>query len=192
MDRISVFIYDAKEYTEWKDFYGKHPVLKIEYGNVFNTYADCFITAGQSYGMMDGGIDGHCNYFFDRIEKRVQSKILSEWYGELPVGAAIVLPTPENSHFKFLCYAPTMRVPMNVADTINAYLAMRAALVECSQMSLIKTIAVPMLCRGVGRMSCENILKQIKHAYDTFMNPTPRNWGAIIKEGMFLDQEPSM
>lgn len=189
---INVFIYDQQEYKEWKNFYNDHPIISINYGNIFNYSADCMVTAGQSYGMMDGGIDGHTNYFFDMIESRVQSAIIDKWRGEIPVGAAIVLPTPQNQKFKYLCYAPTMRVPMNVATTINAYLAMRGALVECSKYPDIKTIAVPMLCRGVGRMACKDILTQIRHAYDTFTNPTPRDWGAITIESMKLDQEPGM
>lgn len=182
MEKITVFIYDQKEYKQWKDFYNNHQVLNIEYGNIFNTYADCLVTAGNSYGMMDGGIDGHVNYFFDGIEKRVQQKILKQWYGELPVGASLVFETPNNQHFKHLCYAPTMRTPMNVSLTNNAYLAMRGALVQCAKYPSIKTIAVPMLCRGVGCMSCENILRQIRHAYSTFVYPTPRKWSAIVKE----------
>lgn len=192
MQNITVFIYDHIEYKQWKDYYGGHPILKIAYGNIFNHKADCFVTAGNSYGMCDGGIDGYMNYFFDMIEKRVQDEIMRQWRGELPVGASIVFDTPNNSHFKYMCYAPTMRVPMNVVGSINAYLAMRGALVECSKYKDIKTIAVPMLCRGVGRMSCEDILKQIKHAYDTFANPTPRNWRAITQESQTIDQEPGM
>lgn len=190
--KIKVFIYDEKEYKKYKSVFDGHPVLQVCYGNVFNESADCFITCGQSYGMMDGGIDGHTNYFFDRIERRVQDKINTKWRGELPVGASIVLATPTNAKYKHLCYAPTMRVPMNVAKTNNAYLAMRGALVECSKKKYqIKTIVVPLLCRGVGRMPCKKILDQILHAYNTFVRPTPRIWKEITKDADVLDVDYS-
>lgn len=179
--KIQVCIYDQKEYNIYKDYYKNHDVLEIIYGNIFNQKMDCMITAGQSYGMMDGGIDGHTNYFFDRIEKKIQQEILLKWKGELPIGGSIILNTPENSNFRYLCYSPTMRVPCNVAKTQNAYYAMRGALIECEKYD-IKTIITPLLCRGVGCMDPEKILHQIKHAYETFINPTKRDWRDISYE----------
>jgi len=176
--KIQVCIYDQKEFNLCKDYYKDHHVLEIIYGNIFNEVMDCMITAGNSFGLMDGGIDGSTNYFFNMIEKRVQDKILKEWRGELPVGASLIFETPENKNFKFLCYTPTMRVPSNVAKTQNTYYSMRGALIECEKYD-IKTITVPLLCRGVGCMHPEKILHQIKHAYETFINPTKRDWKDI-------------
>ena len=181
-EEIRVFVYNRQEYEQYKNAYSDHPVLKVRYGNIFNDKSDAFVTAGNSFAMCDGGIDGHMNVFFGMIEKRIQQKVLDEWRGELPVGASLLFDTPENSHFRYLCYSPTMRIPMRVPDSINAYLAMRGALVECSKVPTIKTISVPLLCRGVGLMEIGDILKQIWHAYNTVVHPTPRNWRAITQE----------
>lgn len=177
--KIKVYIYDQKEYEQHKNYYKDHQVLEICYGNIFNDRSDAFVTAGNSYGMCDGGIDGHMNYFFDYIEKRIQNAILQEWHGELPVGVSMLFPTPENRNFRYLCYAPTMKVPHPVPYSINAYLAMRGALVACSKNEDIETIAVPLLCHGVGEMPVTKILQQIQHAYDTFVNPVQRHWKEI-------------
>lgn len=184
---IHVHIYNHQEYEELKNYYNDHPNLKIHYGNIFNFKADALVTAGNSFGMMDGGIDGAVAYFFEDIENQVQQKIMSEWYGELPIGVSLLFPTPSNTHFQYLCYSPTMRVPKEVQNTTNAYLAMRGALVECSKQPNIKNIAVPLLCRGVGNMDPKEILRQIKHAYNTFTYPTERDWKHISLDNAFLE-----
>lgn len=177
--KIYIVIYDKLEYEEYKNFFYNHPVLEILYGNIFNYKADAFITAGNSFGLMDGGIDGHVNYFFDHIENRVQRKIMSDWKGELPVGVSIVFHVSGNNNYKYLCYSPTMRTPGPIPDSYNAYLAFRGALIECSKYSEISTIILPLLCRGVGCMKIEKILKQFQLAYDSFNQPIPRDWFRI-------------
>ena len=141
---ITIFILNRHEYDIHKDFLIDHPIFRIEYGNIFNSTADCFITAGQSFGMMVGGIDGDTNYFFGMIDKQIQDIIIHNWYGEIPVGVSIVLNTSHNKNFKYLCYSPTMRVPSDVSNSINAYLAFRGALVECAKYN-IKSICTPLL-----------------------------------------------
>ena len=76
-----------------------------------------------------------------------------------------------------------MRTPSACPRSINAYLAMRGALVACAeftaQIPAIRTIAVPLLCHGVGRMDPDVVIHQIRHAWDTFARPTPPRWIAI-------------
>lgn len=50
-----------------------------------------------------------------------------EHAGELLVGQALVMPT-NSARLRYVVVAPTMRVPTDVSDTVNAYLAMRAIL----------------------------------------------------------------
>jgi O-acetyl-ADP-ribose deacetylase (regulator of RNase III) len=184
--KISIFILNRVEYEKYKYFFKGHPVLEIHYGNIFNHKADCIVTAGQSFGMMDGGIDGCVNYFMGMIEPKVQETILNEWQGELPVGMSILIDTPNNTHYKFLCYAPTMRIPCDVSNSTNAYLAFRGALIACSKVSRIQHMVCPLLCGGIGNMPTETILNQMKHAFDTFMNPTKRNWKDINNDHKLL------
>ena len=161
--------------------------VTVVHGDIFRCAdAECMVTAGNSFGMMDGGIDATTNHRFGKIEPRVQAAIAAApWRGELPVGAAIVLdagPTDEHRRFSYLCYAPTMRTPSACPRSINAYLAMRGALVACAaseHAGLIRTIAVPLLCHGVGRMDADVAIHQIAHARATFARPVPPRWDAI-------------
>ena len=73
---VHVHIYDQCEYEKHKDYYNDCDNLQIHYGNIFNFKADALVTAGNSFGMMDGGIDGAVAYFFKDIEQRVQKKII--------------------------------------------------------------------------------------------------------------------
>jgi O-acetyl-ADP-ribose deacetylase (regulator of RNase III) len=65
-----------------------------------------------------------------------------------------------------------MRVAGSVADTINAYLSMRAALVAVllhnkGNGRTIRSLAVPGLCTGVGGMHPAEAAEQMRAAYDS-------------------------
>ena len=77
------------------------------------------------------------------MQHRLQALIRVDDDGELPVGQAAIIKTLssndsdkkfENPKFnegkliKYLVSAPTMRVPMDVIHTVNAYLAFRAVI----------------------------------------------------------------
>lgn len=187
---LIVCILDRHIYNECQHFYDGVHGLEIVYGNIFQHKADCFVTAGNSFGMMDGGIDNNVNYFFDYIQSDVQQAIMDHWRGECPVGASVMLPVKRNAMgCKYLCYAPTMRMPQVVSKTNNAYLAARAALIECSRIPSINTIIMPMLCLGVGRMPPATVLHQIKCAWQSFHSPCLCNWTAINKFEQVLNDE---
>lgn len=117
---LVVCILNKDIYEQYQHYFHDVEGLSIVYGNIFNHTADCFVTAGNSFGMMDGGIDGHVNYFFDYIQHRVQQEIGRLWRGECPVGASVMVPVGKNDmKCKYLCYAPTMRTPRIVTATQN-------------------------------------------------------------------------
>ena len=178
--KLVVCIQDIDIYRRYQHYFDNIDGLSIIHGNIFNQKADCLVTAGNSFGMMDGGIDGHVNYFFDYIQQRVQQEIAHVWRGECPVGASVMVPVGQNDMgCKYLCYAPTMRTPRLVANTQNAYLATRAALIECAKYDDIDTIIMPMLCLGVGKMPPKRVLHQIKLAWQSFHTPCKCDWFVI-------------
>jgi O-acetyl-ADP-ribose deacetylase (regulator of RNase III) len=72
---------------------------------------DCFVTAGNAFGIMTAGIDAAVvRAFGDDLMHRIQQHIRNAFFGEQPVGTAFVVPT---NHIKipFVVHAPTMRVP---------------------------------------------------------------------------------
>src|SRR5687768_13158327 len=78
---------------------------------------DCFVTAGNAFGLMTAGIDAAVVARFGQdLMRRVQQRIMDEYFGEQPVGTAFVLPTGDPG-LPFLCHAPTMRVPGSIEGT---------------------------------------------------------------------------
>src|SRR5262245_9883466 len=55
---------------------------------------DCMVSAANSFGLMDGGVDAAITRFFgDGLQERVQSRILEEYLGEQPVGTSLIVET---------------------------------------------------------------------------------------------------
>ena len=73
----------------------------------------------------------------------------------------------EDELIPYLISAPTMRVPMdyNIADSINAYLAMKATLIEAKKHEKIESIAIPGFCTGVGKMHPQIAARQMFQAF---------------------------
>lgn len=142
-------------------------------GDILALQADAIVSPANSFGYMDGGIDlVYSQRFGWDVETRLRARLLSEWHGELPVGNAVVVPITEGHGFRWLISAPTMRVPSQVADTANAFLAFRAALRavaahnQSGSADVIGSVACPGLCTGEGRMPPERCARQMRRAYD--------------------------
>jgi len=84
--------------------------------------------------------------------------------GELPVGTAEVVRT-DHRDIPFLISAPTMRVPGDISDTVNVYLAFRAALLAAQRSKVIRSVLSPPLGTGVGGMPFERAARQMHAAY---------------------------
>jgi hypothetical protein len=89
---------------------------------------DCMVSAANSFGLMDGGVDGAITRFFgEALMRRVQERILDEYLGEQPVGTSIIVETGHAEH-PYIAHTPTMRIPMPIARTDHVYSAMWAML----------------------------------------------------------------
>ncbi len=107
--------------------------------------------------------------------RSIQEQIKELHEGELLVGKALVLET-NDAKVPYLISAPTMRVPMsfNIATSVNAYLAMKAALLACKATDRIKTVAIPGMCTGCGKMPFDIASNQMFHAYkEIVLNDKP-------------------
>ncbi|QEG22284.1 macro domain-containing protein [Mariniblastus fucicola] len=109
-------------------------------------------------------------------KQQLQNQIKHLHHGELLVGNADIVET-NHSNIPYLIAAPTMRVPMILADTVNPYLAARAVLLlikhgefpsgalEGEQISDgVKSVAFPGLGTGVGRVPPEKCALQVRTA----------------------------
>src|SRR4051812_42566192 len=116
---------------------------------------DCFVTAGNAFGLMTAGIDAAVvRRFGEPLMQRVQHRIMDEFFGEQPVGTAFVLPTGDPS-LPFLCHAPTMRVPGNIEGTDKVYAATWAAMLAIvahnrASTQRIEVVALPAMGTGFG------------------------------------------
>jgi len=96
----------------------------------------------------------------------------------------MLIPVEQNAmtsgRYKYLVHTPTMRVPKDVSNTDNAYLAFRALLTEIfnhnRQQNDIKTVAMTSFYCGAGKMSPSQAAKQMRLAYDCVVGNTPCTW----------------
>lgn len=137
---------------------------------------DCMVSAANSFGLMDGGVDAAItNYFGVELMLRVQRRILDEWLGEQPVGTSMIVETEHPKH-PFLAHTPTMRVPMSIARTDNVYKAMWALLLAVRKHNQeaereINVVACPGLGTNYGRVPFKQAARQMALAYRNFLNP---------------------
>ena len=176
--RLTLCDINADMTDAWlNSFFGVHAV-EIVQGDLMDAGADAVVSPANSFGDMSGGVDKHIDDYYRQRGKAsaqevITHRIRAQFWGELPVGMALVVPMSCNP--LFVVAAPTMRVPERVSDTLNAYLALRAALVAVLQHNatgdetLIRIVAVPGLCTGVGGMAPGVAAHQMRVAYDNII-----------------------
>ncbi len=141
---------------------------------------DCMVSAANSFGLMDGGVDAAIIRFFGHaLMERVQQRILTEYLGEQPVGTSLIVET-EHPTRPFIAHTPTMRVPMSIARTDHVYLAMWAMLLAVRRHNLsgaeprIHIVACPGLGTATGKVPPYEAARQMALAYTHFLEP-PRS-----------------
>lgn len=168
----------------WRSAFAGIENVSVRGGNILLTTADALVSPANSFGFMDGGIDWSISELFEwKIQAKVQKLIHEKHAGELVVGAAEIVPTG-HAQFKFLVCAPTMRTPRPVADSMNAFLAMRATLLAIdthnrSSQDKIESVAVPGMCTGFGRMPFERCAQQMRAAYDVVSGASSNRYKSI-------------
>lgn len=138
---------------------------------------DCMVSAANSFGLMDGGVDlAIVRFFGDALQERVSARIRDDFLGEQPVGTSLIVETGHPKH-PYIAHTPTMRVPMPVARTDYAYVAMWAMLLavrrhsQSTEQRPIRVIACPGLCTATGRMPFAEAARQMAVAYRNFVSP---------------------
>jgi len=152
----------------WRHTFRDLPGVEITGGDICQIPCDAIVSPANSFGFMDGGLDHLLSERFGwDLEQRVQRAIQSRPMRELLIGEAIVVPT-EDVRIPWLICAPTMRVPMRIRTTVNAYLAMKAILIAARTHKTdipIETLAVPGLGTGIGQLAPELAAGQMAQAY---------------------------
>lgn len=170
----------------WTEVFGDNPDFHISQGDIFAEGewldVDAIVSPANSYGYMDGGIDFvYSDYFGWGIGDMLREKIWTEFDGELLVGQATIIDMRETNpknpqhaqrvqRLPYLISAPTMRVPMVVDDTVNAYLAFVASL-RAAKAFGIKSILCPGLGTAIGKLPPRVCAVQMLEAWKRFNEP---------------------
>ncbi len=143
---------------------------------------DCIVSAGNSFGIMDGGVDlAISQYFGWDLQKQVQAKIIADYSSMQPVGSSFVIETGHDQH-PYLAHTPTMRIPEDIRGTDNVYQAMAAMLSAVKNFNVahnnaIKILACPGLGTATGKMEPVTALAQMALAYSHYLTqPAKLNW----------------
>jgi len=165
----------------WKGWFKDEPVLPdseivIEQGDIFDGPGDCIVSPANSFGIMNGGIDqAYTDRFGIIVQERIQKILRDKYWGELPVGCAVIVPT-DDPEFPWCASAPTMRVPESVSNTLNAYHAFRAVRLAVERHNkdpraaehpnwTIKSILCPGLGTATGKLDYDLCARQMLCAY---------------------------
>jgi O-acetyl-ADP-ribose deacetylase (regulator of RNase III) len=149
---------------------------------------DCMVSAANSFGLMDGGVDlAITNFFGTDLQYRVQERIIKGYRGEQPVGTSFIIKTHHYKH-PYLAHTPTMRVPLRITRMDHVYQAMFAMLLavaqhnESSGKDKINIVACPGLGTATGGVAAEEAARQMALAYHNFHNPPKKiNWNYATK-----------
>lgn len=173
----------------FKDYIPNH--VEVYKGDIFKDgpAADAIVSPANSFGFMDGGIDmAYSQHFGWQLQKRLQKLIRQKKFGELLVGDCLILPTMdrhnqnsvdwskfnEGQPIKYLISAPTMRVPLDVDKTANAYLAFRGIILAVKEFNVmtgshpIRSVLCPGLGTAVGRMPSDRCAFQMLQAFERY------------------------
>lgn len=180
--KFKLVAFNLDLFYAWKKYFNDVDGIEVIDGDILKQKADAIVSPANSFGYMDGGLDlKYSKHFGWDLESKVRNVLENEYYGELPVGNAIVVST-QREDIKFLISAPTMRVPSNVSDTVNAYLAFKAIIQSCllhnkTHTQKIDTILCPGLGTGEGKLPAEKCAKQMYMAYQTVLG------GKVLRNG---------
>lgn len=152
----------------WRQYFESAEDVEILEGDICQVTCDAIVSPANSFGFMDGGLDYALSKRFGwDLQKRLQTAISHRPVKELLVGEALIISTGDEQT-PWLISAPTMRVPMVLVQSINAYLAMKAILSSAllhNGAEPIKTVAIPGLGTGVGGLPVETAAHQMWMAY---------------------------
>lgn len=148
---------------------------------------DCFVTAGNSFGIMTAGIDAAVvRKHGEGLMHSVQSHIQDHYLGEQPIGDCFIVPTQCETE-PFVAHSPTMRMPGSITNTDNVYQATWASFLAVYRHNLkdqrpIRSLVFPSMGTGFGGMSFDESARQMAAAYRHYLNPPHRmDWDTTIE-----------
>jgi len=130
---------------------------------------NCLATAGNSYGIMNGGIDLSVRDMFGiGLQDAIQWGIVQHYCGRMPVGVALSVETG-NPKFPRLIYLPTMERPkiLTTGDVYHLFYTLMYSIHGED------TVACPGLGTGTGGVRPDDAARMMREAYDEYFGRTP-------------------
>jgi O-acetyl-ADP-ribose deacetylase (regulator of RNase III) len=179
----------------WRQYFSVDTGVRIVNQNILTLDVDALAVPANAFGFTDGGVDmAISREIFDwGLQEKLRAVIEREFHGEMLVGQALIMPTGSR-RFRYVVVAPTMRVPGDVSDSLNAYLAMRGILLateahnRANKDERIRALAIPGLCTGVGKMPPARAAYQMWMAYRTVILGD-REWSTALEKQIEHDQK---
>tara|TARA_B110000003_G_scaffold160447_1_gene160555 strand:+ start:261 stop:866 length:606 start_codon:yes stop_codon:yes gene_type:complete len=168
-----LYLIDSKSELcdKWRQVFSSYPEVEVLKGDYFQQSADAIVSPANSFGIMDGGLDLAIRDILGfQVERDIQEVILKKYHGEMPVGSAEIINI-NHDKWSYMISAPTMRIPENIAFTLNAYITFRAILIainsfnESKPKRTIKTLICSGLGTGIGSMEPTKCAAQMRIAY---------------------------
>jgi|Laugresbdmm110dd_1035094.scaffolds.fasta_scaffold09085_2 O-acetyl-ADP-ribose deacetylase (regulator of RNase III) len=181
-----------------QDIFVAHPAFTVSAASLTTTGIPHLVVPGDSFGLFtEGGVDSVVAEFLSApptndLVATVQTLLRERWVGELPVGQAVYIPQ-RHATVRGVIYAPTARIPGDVSETVNAYLAFRATLLAARD-RLLSHLAAPLFATGAGGMDPITACLQMREAYDTIARRTflteDFGWSAAWKHHRSILPDP--
>jgi len=165
LERLLLVDHGARMAAAWREVFADDERVEVHQDDYFAHPADAMVSPANSFGIMDGGLDLAIRHELGfQVQSRAQELIVAAHHGELPVGAAEIVAT-DDARWPWLIVAPTMRVPESVGQTVNAYLAFRAALLAIRRHDApIRSLVCCGLGTGIGGMEPRRCAVQMRLA----------------------------
>jgi O-acetyl-ADP-ribose deacetylase (regulator of RNase III) len=194
--KIVLFDINDQLCEAWEREFKDHDDVSVFYGKLEDVPAsDCLVAAGNSFGIMDGGLDHAMAVQFPDVVGNVRDGIETAYCGEIPVSHSLIVPTGDE-FFPWMAYTPTMRFPRKIpAETV--YDAMRGMLLavrkfnmneleeaaiaeelgEEREAAVIETIACPGMGTRSGGVGAFTGAKMMRMAYESIIVRGPTSYG---------------
>lgn len=154
----------------WRRQFLKRPEVEILEGSVFDSRADALVIPGNSFGFLDSGLGLEALERFGwELESQLRETIKGRFDGELLVGQAVTLELAAPP--RTLIYAPIWRTEPRVGKSLNAFLALRAALGAARRAARpLESVAAPSLgvapSEGAPGIHPLTSARQMRYAYE--------------------------
>ena len=169
MLNVTLFDVNKKLCEEWEKVFSLYKNVNIQNIELDKLdIHDILVTAGNSYGIMTGGIDYYVNKLCKFKAQSLVQQAIDNYWGKLPIGKFVSVDIEKitKGQFKVLVYAPTMETPQ-IVPAENVFKVFYPIIRTYRDTNL--TLACPGLCSLTGGVSEKDVAEQMKKAYDKGM-----------------------